>query len=69
MHKKLVGKWVEVTLINGKVWVGILEEWDDEALFISNGHKFGTSKHKGAECTNNEVSKVVEATTNKFLVS
>lgn len=69
MQDDLTGEWVEVTLVNGKKWVGILEEWDDEALFISNGVKFGLKDHKGAECTNDEVSKVLQTTLRKFSVS
>ena len=68
MQKELSGKWVEVTLVNGKKWIGVLEEWDEEALFISNGNKFGASNHKGAECTNDEVSNVVETGLREFSV-
>ena len=66
MHEDLIGKWVEVTLVNGKKWVGQLEEWDEEALFITNGNDFGTPNHKGAECTNDEVSKVLETSERSF---
>ncbi len=58
---KLIGSWVEVELINGKKWIGKVEEWDEEALFISNGNPFGHPNHKGAECTNQE-AKTVKAT-------
>jgi hypothetical protein len=27
MNESLIGKWVEVTLVNDKKWVGYLEEW------------------------------------------
>ena len=69
MHNELIGKWVEVTLVNGTKWIGQLEEWDEEALFITNGNKFGTENHKGAECTNDEVSKVLETSEREFSVS
>lgn len=69
MNEALIGNWVEVTLVNGKKWIGYLEEWDEEALFITNGNAFGTPDHKGAECTNDEVSKVLETTSREFSVS
>lgn len=69
MDEKLIGNWVEVTLVNGKTWVGYLEEWDEEALFITNGNAFGAPDHKGAECTNDEVSKVLETSQREFSVS
>lgn len=28
---KLIGTWVEVELVNGKKWIGKIEEWDEEA--------------------------------------
>ncbi|MAZ48694.1 MAG: hypothetical protein CME65_09020 [Halobacteriovoraceae bacterium] len=59
MDQNLVGKWVEVTLVNEKTWIGILQEWDEEALFISNGEKFGTEDFKGSECASEEVKHVV----------
>ncbi len=68
MQDDLTGKWVEVTLVNGKKWIGQLEEWDEEALFITNGNAFGTPNHKGAECTNDEVSKVLETELREFSV-
>tara|TARA_Y100000031_G_C8025042_1_gene294446 strand:- start:80 stop:289 length:210 start_codon:yes stop_codon:yes gene_type:complete len=69
MDQNLVGKWVEVTLVNEKVWIGILQEWDEEALFISNGEKFGTEDFKGSECTNDEVKTVVPTDQREFAVS
>ena len=69
MNDTLLGKWVEVTLVNDKKWTGILQEWDEEALFISEGIKFGQDDHKGAECTNEEVSKVIETSKREFEVS
>ena len=68
MQDDLTGKLVEVTLVNGKKWIGQLEEWDEEALFITNGNAFGTPNHKGAECTNDEVSKVLETELREFSV-
>ena len=69
MDQSLIGKWVEVTLVNGKTWVGCIEEWDEEALFISNGIAFGAPNHKGAECTNEEVEEVSETDQREFAVS
>ena len=69
MNHKLVGTWVQIELINGKKWIGKLEEWDDEAIFISNGHEFGHKHHKGAECTAEEASKVEATHLREFLVS
>jgi hypothetical protein len=69
MDKSVVGKWVEVTLVNGKKWIGKLEEWDEDALFISNGNDFGAPGHKGAECTNDEVSTVLETAEREFTIS
>lgn len=69
MDQSIIGSWVEVTLVNGKKWVGYLEEWDEDALFITNGHKFGTPDFKGAECTNDEVSKVLVTFDQEFQIS
>ncbi|MGB0454806.1 MAG: hypothetical protein ACPGJV_13940 [Bacteriovoracaceae bacterium] len=69
MQNDLIGKWVEVTLINDKKWIGVLEEWDEEALFISNGNKFGAPDHKGAECASDEVSKVNETSEREFTIA
>lgn len=69
MNDALVGKWVEVILVNDKVWTGILEEWDEEALFISNGEKFGTPNFKGSECSSGEVKSVTETEAREFAVS
>lgn len=65
---KLVGNWVEVELVNGKKWTGILEEWDEDALFISNGNPFGHVDHKGAECTNGEAKNVTATEAREFSV-
>lgn len=69
MDQSVIGKWVEVELVNGKKWTGILEEWDEEAVFISNGIEFGHSDHKGAECTSDEVSKILETPKREFSVA
>jgi len=69
MDETKIGKWVEVELTNGKKWTGKLEEWDEEAVFISNGFKFGHTNHKGAECASSEVKELVESTTEEFAVS
>jgi hypothetical protein len=69
MQTELIGKWVEVTLVDGKKWTGQIEEWDEEALFITNGHAFGTPEHKGAECANNEVKDVVESSSREFSIA
>lgn len=69
MHDDLIGKWVEVTLVNNKKWTGYLEEWDEEALFITNGIKFGEKNFKGSECTNEEVATVVETSTREFSIA
>lgn len=66
VDESFVGKWVEVEFVNGKKWVGRLEEWDEEAVFISNGNKFGHPEHKGAECANNEVAKVEQTDKREF---
>lgn len=68
MNEKLIGTWVEVELRNGDLWVGKLEEWDEEALFISNGHSFGEKNHKGAECTNDEASSVLPTDQREFSI-
>ncbi|MBJ00978.1 MAG: hypothetical protein CME67_07075 [Halobacteriovoraceae bacterium] len=68
MDQSLVGKWVEVVLVNGKKWTGRLEELDEEAVFISNGNEFGKPGHKGAECANNEVKSIVETEAREFSV-
>jgi hypothetical protein len=58
MNEKLVGNWVEIELVSGDKWIGKVEEWDEDAIFISNGIAFGEEGHKGAECTNQEAAKV-----------
>lgn len=68
MDQSAVGKWVIVTLVNDKKWVGYLEEWDEDALFITNGTGFGEPGHKGAECTNDEVKSVIETGEREFSV-
>lgn len=68
VDQSLVGTWVEVELVNGSTWVGRLEEWDEEAIFISNGFEFGHVNHKGAECTNGEASKVTSTDKREFSV-
>lgn len=68
MDQKLIGFWVEVELVNGNKWVGRIEEWDEDALFISNGFEFGHSNHKGAECTTGEVAKVEPTDLREFSV-
>lgn len=69
MDQTVIGKWVEVELVNGKKWTGKLEEWDEEAVFISNGFEFGHDSHKGAECTNDEVTKILETSKREFSVA
>ncbi len=69
MNEKLIGSWVEVELVNGKKWVGRIEEWDEDALFISNGFEFGHPNHKGAECTNDEAAKVEPTELREFAVA
>ena len=69
MDESLIGKWVEITLVDGKKWVGRIEEWDEDAIFISNGIEFGAPGHKGAECTNDEAKEVRETTETEFQVS
>lgn len=68
MNEKLIGTWVEIELVSGQKWVGRLEEWDEDAIFISNGHKFGHDDHKGAECTTGEASKVLPTDLREFSV-
>lgn len=68
MNEELIGKWVEVELVNGKKWTGRLEEWDEDAVFISNGFEFGHPKHKGAECTNGEAASVTATDKKEFSV-
>jgi hypothetical protein len=69
VNEDLVGKWVEVALVNGKKWIGRLEEWDEDAIFISNGNDFGHPDHKGAECTNDEAANVLLTDLREFSVS
>lgn len=69
MQNDLIGKWVEVTLVNDKKWVGYLEEWDEEALFITNGIKFGEKDFKGSECASEEVKLVTETQEREFSIS
>lgn len=68
MDQTIVGQWVEVELVNGKIWVGRVEEYDEEALFISNGFEFGHAQHKGAECANNEVKNIALTDKREFAV-
>ncbi|MCO4793682.1 MAG: hypothetical protein KC493_08225 [Bacteriovoracaceae bacterium] len=68
MDKSAVGKWVEIELVNGKIWVGFLEEWDEDAVFITNGIKFGETDFKGAECAPEEVTKVEETEKRDFVI-
>ncbi len=69
MNEELIGAWVEIELVNGKKWVGKLEEWDEDAIFISNGYEFGHAQHKGAECTNDEARKILPTDLREFSVS
>jgi hypothetical protein len=69
MDQSKVGKWVKIELVNGNLWNGRLEEWDEDAVFISNGFEFGHSNHKGAECANSEVKELVESSLEEFSVS
>lgn len=69
VNEELIGTWVEIELVNGSKWVGKLEEWDEDAIFISNGYEFGHAKHKGAECTNGEANKVLPTDLREFSVS
>jgi ribosome maturation factor RimP len=68
MSTDLIGQWVEVKLSSGKTWVGKIEEYDEEALFISNGNEFGHPDHKGAECTIDEISSVAATDKREFFV-
>lgn len=68
VYDDLIGKWVEVSLVGGKRWVGRLEEADEDAIFISNGNEFGKAGHKGAECTLEEAEKVLETAEREFFV-
>lgn len=68
VDEKLVGNWVEIELVNGNKWTGKLEEWDEDAIFISNGFEFGHENHKGAECTNGEAAKVSATDIREFSV-
>ncbi|MCO4753195.1 MAG: hypothetical protein KC478_01870 [Bacteriovoracaceae bacterium] len=68
MDDSLVGNWVQVELVDGKKWIGRLEEADEEAVFISNGYEFGKPDHKGAECATNEVKSIVETDKREFSV-
>lgn len=68
MNDELIGTWVEIELVNGKKWVGKLEEWDEDAIFISNGYEFGHQKHKGAECTSDEARKLRPTDLREFSV-
>lgn len=68
MKEKLIGTWVEIELANGKKWIGKLEEWDEDAIFISNGYDFGHQLHKGAECTNDEALNVLSTELKEFSV-
>lgn len=68
LYEDLLGKWVEITLADGKKWVGILEEVDEDAIYITNGNDFGTKDHKGAECTLDEAQTMVETALREFHV-
>lgn len=68
MNEELIGTWVEIELVNGSKWVGKLEEWDEDAIFISNGYEFGHPKHKGAECTTDEANKVLPTQLREFAI-
>ena len=68
MYENFLGKWVELTLVNGKKWTGKLEEVDEDAIFITNGNDFGTKDHKGAECTLEEADSISEIDTQVFHV-
>jgi len=65
---ELIGKWVELKLVTGNSWFGRIEEWDEDAIFISNGFEFGHANHKGAECTNAEASTVELTEQREFFV-
>lgn len=68
MNEKIIGQWVQVELVNGKKWIGRVEEYDEDALFISNGHEFGQPNHKGAECTIGEVANLALTDSREFSV-
>ncbi|EQC47245.1 hypothetical protein [Bacteriovorax sp. Seq25_V] len=68
MNEDLIGSWVTIELTSGKTWTGRIEEWDEDAIFISNGFEFGHKSHKGAECTNDEASKVTPTDSREFAV-
>lgn len=68
INEALIGQWVEIELVNNKTWVGRIEEWDEDAIFISNGTDFGLPGHKGAECTNEEASSVVPTKKREFTI-
>lgn len=69
MDQSKIGKWVKVELVNGTVWNGRLEEWDEDAVFISNGFEFGHSNHKGAECANSEVKELLVSDIEDFTIA
>ena len=66
---ELIGTWVEIKLVNDTSWVGRLEEWDEDAIFISNGYEFGHPEHKGAECTNQEAKSVDPTDLREFVLN
>ncbi len=66
MKEKLLGHWVEIQLTTGNTWTGRIEEWDEDALFISNGFEFGHTDHKGAECTNGEIKDIAPTESREF---
>jgi hypothetical protein len=69
MNESLIGKWVEVTLVNDQKWTGYLEEWDEDALFITNGISFGEEGFKGSECASAEVKDVIETDKKEFSIT
>ena len=68
MNKAKVGDWVEIELEGDRIWIGQVVEWDEDALFISNGIKEGAQGFKAAECANNEALKVEVTSKRIFLV-
>lgn len=68
MYEEFIGQWVEISLTNGKKWIGRLEEADEDAIFISNGNEFGKPGHKGAECTLDEAKNVQTTDSREFFV-
>ena len=68
MNKAKVGDWVEVTLEGDRTWIGQVVEWDEDALFISNGIKEGGKGFKAAECSNNEALDVKVTDKREFSV-